>query len=41
VTQRYSIGKRVALALMDAVTLLSETRVPEEVWEEAQDVFGD
>jgi AhpD family alkylhydroperoxidase len=37
----FSREERAALALTEAVTLLSETRVPDEVWEEAQDVFGD
>ena len=37
----FSREERAALALTEAVTLLSETRVPDDVWEEAQDVFGD
>jgi AhpD family alkylhydroperoxidase len=37
----FSREERAALALTEAVTLLSETRVPDDVWELAEHVFGD
>lgn len=37
----FSREERAALALTEAVTLLSETRVPDDVWAEAEHVFGD
>jgi len=33
--------ERAALGLTEAVTLVSETRVPDEVWSEAQRAFGE
>lgn len=36
----FSREERAALALTEAVTLLTETRVPDDVWQEAEDVFG-
>ena len=37
----FSEAERAALGLTEVVTLLSETRVPEEVWEEAEGAFGE
>lgn len=35
----YTEGERAALALTEAVTLIAETHVPDEVWNAATDVF--
>lgn len=37
----FSDAERAALGLTEAVTLISETCVPDEVWAEAQAVFGE
>jgi len=37
----FSEEERAALALTEAVTLVSETRVPDEAWERAKGVFGE
>ena len=37
----FSEEERAALALTDAVTLVSETRVPDEAWERAERAFGE
>ena len=37
----FSDEGRAALGLTEAVTLLSETRVPDEVWAEAEAAFGE
>lgn len=33
--------ERAALGLTEAVTLVSETRVPDDVWAEAEGAFGE
>jgi AhpD family alkylhydroperoxidase len=37
----YTARERAALALAEAVTLVSESRVPDEVWEEAAAAFDE
>src|SRR5215208_3099593 len=37
----FSDEERAALGLTEAVTLLSETRVPDDVWAEAEGAFGE
>jgi alkylhydroperoxidase family enzyme len=37
----YSDRERAALALCEAITLISERQVPDEVWEQASLQFGD
>jgi AhpD family alkylhydroperoxidase len=37
----FSDEERAALGLTEAVTLISETRVPDDVWTEAEGAFGE
>ena len=37
----FSEEERAALGLTEAVTLLSETHVPDDVWEKAEESFGE